>query len=291
MKDLFFTVDVDRDVNIQIAGEDAAGSLDRGSGTSPRFSSSERGLGLLLDILDDIGMKATFFFEGRTAEVVDCARASGHCIGIHGYDHEDLTLLPDDRLDEVVSASFDAVSDNVGVPVCSRAPYMNADGRVLGAFRSAGLFRDSSLYTSVGRSTEPFMIDDTIELPVPKAKDAHGKIIAAYLWPMHEGRRILEDYTDMAVSIDGPMVLADHSWHMAETREGGVMDPEQEKRAAEQVCAILEGLIDAGYKPRVLSDLDRLGGRGTRNRLDRSRSERRTQGSFTLMTEVGPSKA
>lgn len=259
MKGFFFTVDVDRDVNMQIPGEDAAGSLDRGSGTSPRFSSSERGLGLLLDVLDEVGMKATFFFEGRTAEVADCARASGHCIGIHGYDHEDLTLLSDERLDEVVSASFDAVSDNVGTPVCSRAPYMNADGRVLGAFRSAGLFRDSSVYTPVGDSVEPFYIDGTIELPVPKAKDARGKTIAAYLWPMHEGKRIPEDYIAMAASMDGQMVLADHSWHMAETREGGIMGPEQERRTAEQVRTVLEGIIDAGYEPRVLSDLDTRG--------------------------------
>lgn len=260
----FFTVDVDRDVNMQIPGEDAAGSLDRGSGTAPRFESSDRGLGILLDILDDIGMKATFFFEGRTAERIDCARASGHCIGIHGYDHEDLTSLSDERLEEVVSASFDAVSDNAGVPICTRAPYMKADDRVLEAFRSIGLSRDSSVYVPVGGSTRPFDMGGTIELPVPKAKDAAGRTIAAYLWPMHEGKRVPDDYISMAERVDGPMVLADHSWHMVETREEGVMGPDWERRTAEQVRSVLEGIIASGCEPATMSDAsDGFSGIGT----------------------------
>ena len=69
---LYFTVDADRDVNIPIPGSVAAGSIDRGSGTGPRFSSSERGMSVLVDLLDDIGVRGTFFLEGRTAEMADC---------------------------------------------------------------------------------------------------------------------------------------------------------------------------------------------------------------------------
>ncbi len=47
-----FTVDLDRDANFPIPGQAAAGSLDRGSGAAPRFSSAERGLSILLDVLD-----------------------------------------------------------------------------------------------------------------------------------------------------------------------------------------------------------------------------------------------
>ena len=88
---LYFTVDADRDVNIPIPGSVAAGSIDRGSGTGPRFSSSERGMRILAELLDGLGVRGTFFMEGRTAEVTDCSFLAGHCIGLHGYDHEDLT--------------------------------------------------------------------------------------------------------------------------------------------------------------------------------------------------------
>ncbi len=37
-KTFLFTVDLDRDVNFPVPGQAAAGSLDRGSGTAPRFS-------------------------------------------------------------------------------------------------------------------------------------------------------------------------------------------------------------------------------------------------------------
>ena len=251
MRKLYYTVDVDRDVNIQIPGREAAGSIDRGAGTDPRFSSSERGLGIILDMLDGLGIKGTLFFEGRTAETVDCSRAAGHAVGVHGYDHEDLTALDDGRLEEVVSRAWGAVSDSVGVPTCSRAPYMSADGRVLKAFRRHGSKVDSSMYTPVGGSTEPFELEGMLEMPVPKARDAGGHVIAAYLWPMHEGKRRPDDYVALASRIDGPMVLADHSWHMVETREGGPIGPEGERAAVSDVAEILEGIMDLGFEPAV----------------------------------------
>ncbi len=252
MRKLYFTVDVDRDVNIQVPGTCVAGSLDRGSGTSPRFSSSERGLSTLLEVLDDVGVRATFFMEGRTTEVIDCAGASGHCIGIHGYDHEDLKTLSDEDLETVLDTAYATISDNVGIPVCSRAPYMSADARVLSSFKNLGIKTDSSFYTDVGGSTNPYVIDGVTEFPVPKARDAEGKVITAYLWPMHEGKRGPDDYLRMAEGIDGPLVLADHSWHMVETRDGGVRSAGDSVCEADRVRLVLEGILDLGFEPCVL---------------------------------------
>ncbi len=252
---LYYTVDVDRDVNIQIPGRTAAGSLDRGSGTDPRFSSSDAGLGVILDVLDDIGMRGTLFFEGRTAESIDCARAHGHRIGIHGYDHEDLTTLDDGTLRDVLRMSFDVVTDNVGRPSCSRAPYMNVDARVLGILVDVtGIRIDSSVYTGVGGSSEPYHMGGVMEFPVPKAHDSDGKVIAAYLWPMHEGKRRPEDYIRMAENLGGSMVLADHSWHMVEKRDSGMMSEEQIKQNADDMRRVLEGIMDLGFEPSVLPD-------------------------------------
>ena len=138
---LYFTVDADRDVNIPIPGSVAAGSIDRGSGTGPRFSSSERGMSVLVDLLDDIGVRGTFFLEGRTAEMADCSVLSGHCIGLHGYDHEDLTgaqtgIVPD--AEEVLRRGYGAVSDAVSRPTCFRAPYMTVNPEILSTVRFCG---------------------------------------------------------------------------------------------------------------------------------------------------------
>ena len=252
MRRLYYTADIDRDVNVRVPGRVAAGSLDRGFGDAPRFSSSERGLGAILDLLDGIGIRGTLFFEGRTAEVIDCARAAGHSIGVHGYDHEDLTSLGDEGLRDTLARSFSAVSDRVGRPVCSRAPYMTADARVLSAVRRLGIRRDSSFYTDIGSPSEPFLLEDMVEFPVSKARDPGGKVIAAYLWPMHEGRRGPGDYIAMAASEEGDVVIADHSWHMVETRDGGAMSSEDADRASDDVRRVIEGILDLGYRPGVI---------------------------------------
>lgn len=251
---LYFTVDADRDANIPIPGSVAAGSIDRGSGTGPRFSSSERGMSVLAELLDDIGIRGTFFMEGRTAEVTGCSVLSGHCIGLHGYDHEDLLgretgIVPD--VEDVLRRGYDAVSDVLSRPTCFRAPYMAADDRVLETVRSLGIRADSSFYTDVGGPTDPYELQGMTEFPVPKARDAGGKVIAAYLWPMHEGRRVPEDYTRMADGLD-TLVLATHTWHMVETREGGAMDADWVGDNADAVRRVVEGILDMGFEADVI---------------------------------------
>ena len=248
---LYFTVDADRDVNIPIPGSVAAGSINRGSGTGPRFSSSERGMSVLVDLLDDIGVRGTFFLEGRTAEMADCSVLSGHCIGLHGYDHEDLTgaqtgIVPD--AEEVLRRGYGAVSDTVSRPTCFRAPYMTVNPEVLSAVRGLGITRDSSFYTPVGGPTDPYEIEGMTEYPVPKMKDATGRTIAAYLWPMHEGKRVPSDYVSMAEGLSH-LVLATHTWHMVETREGGVMDEAWVSENSDRVRQVLEGILDLGFEP------------------------------------------
>ncbi len=249
---LFFTVDVDRDVNAPAPGRVAAGSLEGGAVGPPRFSSSERGLRAISGILDDLGVRGTFFLEGRTAEAVDCSPAAGHRIGMHGYDHEDLTALGDDALREAVERSFEAVSDRASRPGCFRAPYMKADARVLEAVAATGVRADSSFYSEPGEPSSPRRDGGFDEFPVPKALDRGGRVITAYLWPMHEGRRRPADYIEMARGIGGDMVLADHSWHMVESRTTGVLGDKAARRAREDVREVLEGILDLGFRPEVV---------------------------------------
>lgn len=247
---LLFTVDLDRDVNMQVDGLDAAGSIDRGQGTSPRFSSSERGLELLLEMLDDIGMRATFFVEGRTSEMFDCSGVKGHCVGFHGYDHEDLTRVRD--VHGVMERGYQAVSDNVSRPVCFRAPYMTADDRVMSELRALGIGHDSSVYADP--RVQPYDVSGIVEHPVAKGKDGNGRTMAAYLWPMHESRRPPEDYIWFAkTQCDGDLVIATHTWHMVESRDAGLMDDKRIEENLRDVREVLTGIADEGFTPSVIT--------------------------------------
>ncbi len=196
-------------------------------------------------------MKATFFVEGRTAETIDCSRLSGHCIGLHGYDHEDLSgentglRLSREEKESILRRGSGAVSDNVSKPECFRAPYMVKDEEVLSILPSLGIRADSSEY-SYGDCRPYDLGNGVMEYPVPKSRDAAGKVIAAYLWPMHEGKRVPEDYIRMSEGRD-IFMLATHTWHMVERRDAGVMDDSEARRNADDVRAVLAGILDSGF--------------------------------------------
>lgn len=152
MRRFCFTVDLDRDVNVRIPGRTAAGSLDRGRGDAPRFSSSLAGLGMLADLLDDLGVRCTFFCEGRTLEKIRDGGGlfDGHEVGLHGYDHEDLSVLGPADAAAVLSRGREAVRDVVGRdPVSFRAPYMKPPADLVHLLADVGIRADSSLYADV----------------------------------------------------------------------------------------------------------------------------------------------
>lgn len=258
MRALCVTVDIDRDVNIATAGSSAAGSIDRGSGTAPRFASSEKGLSLLIDLFDEMSIRATFFAEAATLRRVDAGLLSGHEVGIHGAEHEDMTaIIGEEGKRAVLKEAADTVRDLVGkAPGCFRAPFMKADEETIALLPEFGIYADSSRYAKMSRSLIPERTACGVwEVPVPEGVDEKGKKISAYLWPMHESKRGPEDYIGMASTMDeGAFVIATHTWHMAESRERGIMSEDEVKRNICNVRKVLEGIIDMGMKPMTVSD-------------------------------------
>ncbi|MDR2846633.1 MAG: polysaccharide deacetylase family protein [Candidatus Methanoplasma sp.] len=264
MRCLCFTVDLDRDVNFNIPGSVPAGSLDRGSGTGPRFTSTQEGLNILSDLLDDVGMKATFFAEGRTLGSIDSSGLAGHEVGIHGYDHEDLVAgnaeYGNDWVKAVLQKASDVVADATGKkPGCFRAPYMKINEHILKVLPEIGIKYDSSFYSPIGRSMPPIRFDNGLyEVPVPEGTDAGGRKISAYTWPMHEGKRIPEDYIRMASEIDdGIFNISTHTWHMSESRSDGIMGPERLANNIENIRKVLEGIEDMGFKAMTIPEAAR----------------------------------
>ena len=257
MKKLCFSADVDRDMNECVPGSKAAVS----SGTDgARFSSSEKGVNMILDMLDDIGIKATFFTEARTLDNIDAALGNNE-VAMHGLDHEDMTgelsgiKLSDEELADIMQTSRNIIRDMTGrEPKGFRAPYMKIDERILRMLPKFGIRYDSSVYASIG--TQPYETAGGIkEIPVPFSADGNGKKIYAYLWPMHEGTRTPNDYIEIANSVnDGIFVLATHSWHITESISGGIMDPPRAEENIGNVRKILTSLLDNGFKAARMID-------------------------------------
>ena len=237
-----FTVDLDRDVNFQDGRK--AGSLDRGQGTAPRFTSSEKGAGIIQEVLDETGIKATFFAEARTLSETNAFEIiSSNEIAIHGMDHEDITLMTVNELETMLPEAADVVKGITGKrPKGFRAPFMKYDERSFPILKKIGIRYDSSSY---GNSITE--INGIREIPVSHGVDIRGRKIAAYLWPMHEGTRSPDDYTELASKND-IFVFATHTWHMVESRDRGLMGAEDIRKNKEYLAHIISSLLDNGFK-------------------------------------------
>ncbi len=256
-KSLCLTVDVDRDVNIPVPGKTEAGSADRGGGTSPRYSSSAEGLGTLTNLLDEMGINATYFAEGRTLMNIGGELLEGREVGIHGMDHEDFTQgIPAKEKRRILEESYLTVKDILNAnPLCSRMPYMKMSVDIPESLKEIGIKYDSSEYRPLEEPMLPYNLGGLTEVPVPTCTDADGKKIVGYLWPMHEGKRKPSDYAYMASKINrGIFVLATHSWHMAESVDRGTMSEKEKISNADNVRKVIELLLDDGYVFETVPD-------------------------------------
>lgn len=88
--------------------------------------SLSRGYPKILDLLDQLGVKTSFFIEGwnalHNADLVQEIQRRGHDIGLHGWSHEPYHTLDAHDAERVIYDSL-AAFDNIGVkPVGFRAP-------------------------------------------------------------------------------------------------------------------------------------------------------------------------
>lgn len=82
----------------------------------------------LLELLDRLGVKATFFMCGahvrRLPEIATAVRDAGHCIGNHTQHHAMLSLKGQSFIRAEITAAQDSILDVTGVrPEWFRAPY------------------------------------------------------------------------------------------------------------------------------------------------------------------------
>jgi len=253
-----FTVDVDRDVNLACKGEIC--SISNG-GKYPRFDSSARGLELMAGLMEEIGIRGTFFWEGRTAEVLldrmDLKDIMRHQeVALHGYDHEDFTGketgLPLDlgSTKTVLDKGTAALDRAFGKGERGfRAPYQRVTDILLEELHAREFLYDSSdTVELVDGKVRPYRNKNGLpEIPVCWSRDGRGKRIVSYLWPYHEGKRRITDYLDLVDGFqEGLLVIATHSWHPVESYCSGIRTIEDVNKEMNDLRTLLEHVESSG---------------------------------------------
>lgn len=136
----------------------------------------------VLEMLRELGLKATFFTTGWAADahpaMVEAIVRDGHEIGHHGYHH----LLPDPgspHIEEELAKGFDALKRRFGIrPIGYRAPYGESCDELRIALKREGIVYSSSWRDDVRpyRQVLPDGTPGVIEIPATASYDdwMHG---------------------------------------------------------------------------------------------------------------------
>jgi polysaccharide deacetylase family protein (PEP-CTERM system associated) len=123
--------------------------------SAPPSNTIERQTNVILDILSEARVNATFFILGMVArfraDLVKRIADQGHEIALHGNNHIDLRRSSQDAIRDDISTSLKIVSDITGKQVYGfRAPFFSIDQRnllsVLEVLVELGLQYDSSVF-------------------------------------------------------------------------------------------------------------------------------------------------
>jgi peptidoglycan/xylan/chitin deacetylase (PgdA/CDA1 family) len=261
MRRAAITVDVDRDVNQACKGKMAAVSSPLNGSDEPRFSSSRKGLELMVATLNDLGVRGTFFLEATTALEIDrtadlAELLKGHEVACHAYDHEDLTgadtgmRMDREDIDDILERSIGVLDTLFGEEDRGfRAPYLHASDDMMDSLKEHDFLYDSSVVEEIREgSIRPYVTRNGLtEVPIASSRDERGKKIVGYLWPLHEGKRPIADYIRMVDGFDdGLLVLSTHSWHLVENFCNGQQCELDVQKGMDDLRALIRHSLDSG---------------------------------------------
>lgn len=131
-----------------------------------------RGIHHVLEMLDRLGIRATFFVPGWIATnyrgAVDAVHAAGHELALHGWCHEPPPALSTTELRDTLVRAGDLLAEISGRwPVGYRSPSWQMTQEALDVLTELGLRYDSSLMGD----DRPYRIGGLVEVPVDWATD------------------------------------------------------------------------------------------------------------------------
>ena len=197
------------------------------------------GFDLFIQYLLDEKLPTTFYFEARSinifndryAEKTKLFKLPLFELGVHGYDHEDLTgeetgikftKQEEEEIIKKAQTNLEALFSTKMIGF--RAPYMRITNNTTDILSNLGFTYDSSIYQESMEAIHPYPInEDLIEFPVIKTpKESPMKGMYTYLWPLFEGNREIEDtiknylrIVENSKDLDSYISINLHSWHFA----------------------------------------------------------------------------
>jgi peptidoglycan/xylan/chitin deacetylase (PgdA/CDA1 family) len=230
---ILLTFDLDRDYPIERIGLFEAKSGIKSNTNELKIDAALKGTKVVLDLLDEFNIKATFFIEGVVIEEIQkidkiiCDRLKKHDIGSHSYAHEDLTGVKSKYIpskfekEYVVKKSVEVLTTIFNSsPIGFRAPYLHLPDNFEPILSKLGFIYDSSQTIKQATSLEVKLIQNKFySIPLSTGKDINNKPISGYLWQLHEGNRSVEEYLqfiDSQAKNDNIKysLLATHPWHL-----------------------------------------------------------------------------
>jgi len=162
---LCFSVDVDAEAPYLWANRDGLPPM-LGQLEQRRFGPRE-GIWRILDMLDRVGIKGSFFVPSVVVEthpnILPALVERGHEIGLHGHLHELVADCSDERFEEALDRSLAVFHTQTGIrPKGFRSPAWEMTPAMLAALKRRGIGYDSSL---MGYD-HPYEIDGVTEVPV-----------------------------------------------------------------------------------------------------------------------------
>lgn len=131
-----------------------------------------RGIHHVLDTLEGLGIRATFFVPGFIADTyraaVEEVHAAGHELALHGWCHEPPGDLTARELRDTLTRASDLLAEIGGTrPVGYRSPSFRMDPGAFEVLAGLGLRYDSS----VMGDDRPYLVGGLVEVPVDWATD------------------------------------------------------------------------------------------------------------------------
>jgi len=258
------TADVDPDANRAVPGRIDCVSPSELNG-EVSISGTREGLCASMEILREVGLASTLFFEARTARLLqegldlhgECA---GHEIACHSLKHEDFVgkvsgiPLSFEDVMKIIEEAQAALSDIFPEDLHGfRAPYTRTDEHVIDALAELGFQYDSSETRSLttGWDLRPYRArgrqNDLLELALPSFTDRRGKKMTGYLWRMFEGGREPAEYVEATATRalkGGLLILAFHPWHLFVSADGVRFEASQIDRNLKNLAELLSGISE-----------------------------------------------
>ena len=172
-----FTFDVDAESPLLAVRPELAGRM---TTMSQQAYGPEVGVPRLLAVLEDCGVRSTFFVPGYTArrypQTITAIAAAGHELAHHGYLHEPLAGKTPAEEAALLDQGLAALRDVAGVtPAGYRAPFWEINWHTPALLADRGFLYDSSLMNSDVPYELKTSSGNIVELPITWTLDDWGQ--------------------------------------------------------------------------------------------------------------------